>query len=200
VTDGKYLFVTSLDHSIFAIDLQTYEVVWHEDLEGAVPGGAVLGTDGMLYVGSLAKQLEKFDPATGAHEPVLDTTGWIWGTPVVDGDNLYFTDTEGYFYSYNTQEGRLNWEPVQPDSSAENAITASPLVLGDLVLLATEPGEVYAVDNTGNIDTWYSAGDEGKIYTTPVRAGDYVLVAYLESDYYLVALDQEGDEKWTYPQ
>jgi hypothetical protein len=75
----------------------------------------------------------------------------------VDGDNLYFTDTEGYFYSYNTQEGRLNWEPVQPDSSAENAITASPLVLGDLVLLATEPGEVYAVDNTGNIDTWYSA-------------------------------------------
>jgi outer membrane protein assembly factor BamB len=200
VTDGKYLFVTSLDHSIFAIDLQTYEVVWHEDLEGAVPGGAVLGSDGMLYVGSLAKQLEKFDPATGAHEPVLDTTGWIWGTPVVDGDNLYFTDTEGYFYSYNTQEGRLNWEPVQPDSSAENAITASPLVLGDLVLLATEPGEVYAVDNTGNIDTWYSAGDEGKIYTTPVRAGDYVLVAYLESDYYLVALDQEGDEKWTYPQ
>jgi hypothetical protein len=67
-------------------------------------------------------------------------------------------------------------------------------------LLATEPGEVYAVDNTGNIDTWYSARDEGKIYTTPVRAGDYVLVAYLESDYYLVALDQEGDEKWTYPQ
>ena len=200
VTDGKYLFVTSLDHSVFAIDLQTYEIVWHEQLGGAVPGGVALGADGMLYIGSLARQLERFDPATGAHEPVLDTTGWIWGTPVVDGDNLYFSDTEGYFYSYNTKEGKLNWEPVIPNSSPENAITASPLVLGDNVLLATESGEIYIVDNTGNVDNWYTARDDGKSYTTPILAGDYVLVAYTESDYYLVALDREGDEKWTYPQ
>lgn len=201
VTDGTRLFVTSLDHSIFAIDLQTYEVIWHQDLEGAVPGGAALGSDGMLYAGSLAKQLEKFDPATGAHEPVLDTTGWIWGTPVVDGDNLYFSDTEGYFYSYNTKEGKLNWEPVIPNNSPENAITASPLVLGDHVLLATESGEIYAVNSAGNVDNWYTARDENaKAYTTPILAGDYVLVAYLESDYHLVALDQEGDEKWVYPQ
>ena len=197
VTDGKYLFVTSLDHSVFAIDLQSYAIVWHEDLEGAVLGSAVLGSDGMLYVGSLADQLEKFDPATGAHEPVLDTQGWIWGTPVVNGDNLYFSDYKGYFYSYNIKEGKLNWEPVQPDG----AITASPLVLGDRVLLATESGEVYAVDATGNVDTWYTARDEdAKGYTTPVVVGDHVLVAYVESDYYLVALDQDGDEKWTYPQ
>jgi outer membrane protein assembly factor BamB len=195
VSDGTYLFVTSLEHSVLAIDLQTYEIVWHEDLGGAVPGGVAIGSDGMLYVGSLAKQLERFDPATGAHEPVLDTKGWIWGTPVVDGDNLYFSDVEGYFYSYNIKEGKLNWEPVKPD----NAITASPLVQGDHVLLATESGEIYAVDSTGNVDTWYTARDEGKTYTTPILAGDYVLVAYLESDYHLVALDEEGDEKWTYP-
>jgi outer membrane protein assembly factor BamB len=199
VTDGKYLFVTSLDHSIFAIDLQTYRVVWHESLDGAVPGGVALGSDGMLYVGSLAKQLEKFDPATGAHQPVLDTKGWIWGTPIVDGDNLYFSDVEGYFYSYNVQEGRLNWEPVQPDS----AITASPLVLDDKVLLATESGDIYAIDSAGNVeaDSSYKARDEdAKAYTTPILVGDYVLVAYVESDYYLVALDRELDEKWTYPQ
>lgn len=109
VTDGKYIFVTSLDHSVFAIDLGTYKIVWHEDLGGAVPGGMVLGSDGMLYVGSFAKQLEKFDPATGKHEFVLDTMGWIWGTPIADGDNIYFSDVDGYFYSYNTKTGSLNW-------------------------------------------------------------------------------------------
>jgi hypothetical protein len=31
-----------------------------------------------------------------------------------------------------------------------------------------------------------------------VIAGDFALVAYLESDYYLVALDTESDEKWTF--
>lgn len=202
VTDGTRVFVTSLDQSVFAIDAQTYEIVWHEELGGAVPGGAAIGSDGMLYVGSLARQLEKFDPATGAHEPVLDTNGWIWGTPVVDGDNLYFSDEQGYFYSYNTKEARLNWEPVKPNNAVtENAITASPLVQGDQVLLATETGEIYSIDGTGNVDTWYSAPDEkAKAYTTPIVAGEYVLVAYLESDYYLVALDNEGDEKWTYPQ
>jgi len=195
VTDGKYIFVTSLDHSVFAIDLQTYKIVWHEDLGGAVPGSMILGSDGMLYVGSLAKQLEKFDPATGKHEPVLDTKGWIWGTPIADGDNIYFSDVDGYFYSYNTKTGSLNWEPVQPDS----AITASPLVYNDGVLLVTESGNVYFVDGAGDVKLWHGAPDKGKAYTTPVSAGGYVLVSYIESDYYLIALDDEGDQKWTFP-
>ena len=194
VTDGKYIFVTSLDHSVFAIDLGTYKIVWHEDLGGAVPGGMALGTDGMLYVGSFAKQLEKFDPATGKHESVLDTKGWIRGTPIADGDNN-FSDVDGYFYSYNTKTGSLNWEPVQPDS----AITASPLVYNDGVLLVTESGNVYFVDGTGDVKLWHDAPEKGKAYTTPVSAGGYVLVSYIESDYYLIALDDEGDQKWTFP-
>jgi outer membrane protein assembly factor BamB len=196
VSDGNRIFLTSLDHSVFAIDMETYEILWHEDLGGAVPGGAALGSDGMLYVGSLAKQLEKFDPVTGAHEPVLDTKGWIWGTPVADGDNLYFSDMEGYFYSYNTKDQKLNWEPVKPDS----AITASPLVLGDRVLIATESGNIYSVDGEGRFVLWYDEPNaDGKAYTTPVSAGGYVLAAYLESDYYLLALNEEGFRAWTYP-
>ena len=193
VTDGERLFVTSLDKSVIAIDLETYDVLWREDLGGAVPGGAALGSDGMLYVGSLAKQLERFDPATGAHEPVLDTKGWIWGTPVANGDNLYFGDVEGYVYSYNTAKGALNWE-AQPDA----VITASPLVYGDQILVATESGGVYSFNTDGDFEEWYKPATKGKAYTTPVIAGDFALVAYLESDYYLVALDTESDEKWTF--
>lgn len=195
VTDSERAFVTSLDKSVIAIDLATYEILWHKDLGGAVPGGAVLGGDGMLYVGSLAKQLERFDPVTGAHEPVLDTNGWIWGTPVADGDNLYFGDVAGYFYSYNTKEGKLNFDPVKPDAS----ITASPLILGDRVLVATESGTIYSIGSDGSIEPWFQPGTNGKAYTTPVAAGGRVLVAYLESDYYLVALDEDGDDQWMYP-
>ena len=195
VTDGKRVFVTSLDKSVIAIDIETYDILWHEDLGGAVPGGAALGADGMLYVGSLAKQLERFDPATGKHAPVLDTHGWIWGTPVADGDNLYFGDVDGYLYSFNTKEQKQNWEPVKPDAT----ITASALVKEDHVLIPTESGDVYSVGKDGSIEMWYQLAGKGKAYTTPVSAGDLVLVAFLESDYYLVALDDQGKEQWKFP-
>lgn len=196
VTDGERLFVTSLNKSVIAIDLASYKVLWRVDLGGAVPGGAALGGDGMLYVGSLAKQLERFDPATGEHTPVLDTNGWIWGTPVADGDNLYFADIDGYFYSYNTAEQKLNWEPVQPDAS----ITASPLVVGDHVLVATESGDIYSISADGKVDLWFEGKSKSKAYTTPVYAGSSALVAYLDSDYYLIALDDKGDENWHFPE
>jgi len=199
-SDGKRLYVASLDHSVFAIDLETYKVVWHTDLGGAIPGSPVLGPDGMLYVGSYAKQLEKFDPATGKHEPVVDTKGWIWGTPVVDGDNLYFGDVVsgagGYFYSYNTKTGQLNSEPIKLDSG----VTASPLILSDgRILVATEAGKIYAIDASGSAVWFEPANAKSKAYTTPVSTGDSVLVSYIESDYYLIALDNDGHKKWTFP-
>ena len=195
VTDGERVFVTSLDKSVIAIDLASYNVLWRADLGGAVPGGIAIGGDGMLYVGSLAKQLERFDPATGEHEPVLDTKGWIWGTPIADGDNLYFGDVEGYFYSFNTAEQKLNWEPIQPDA----AITASPLIMGERVLVATESGSIFSIGAEGDMEPWFQPGTDSKAYTTPVSAGGMVLVAYIESDYYLVALDEDGDDQWKYP-
>ena len=195
ITDGERVFVTSLDHSVFAIDIETHDILWDKELGGAIPGGAVLASDGMLYAGSLSKQLERFDPATGAHEPVLDTQGWIWGTPVSEGDNLYFSDVDGYFYSYNTKDQKLNWEPVKPDS----AITASPLAQANNVLLATESGSVYSVDPQGKVALWFDEPNDGKAYTTPVSSDGHVLIAYLESDYFLLALNEAGRQAWTFP-
>jgi outer membrane protein assembly factor BamB len=192
ITDGERVYITSLDHSVIAVDAETYKVVWHEDLGGAVPGSAVLGTDGMLYVGSLESKLEKFDPATGKHQSVLDAENWVWSTPSLDGDTLYFGDVDGNFYSFDTASGKLNWKPVKPDGP----ITASPLVQNDHVLLATESGSIFAVGNDGKVLWTQQIG--GKIYTTPVAAGDLTIVSSLETDFYLAALDANGRQVWTF--
>jgi outer membrane protein assembly factor BamB len=191
-TDGERVYVTSLDHSVIAVNAETYEVVWHQDLGGAVPGSAVLSADGMLYVGSLASKLEKFDPATGKHQSVLDAENWVWSTPSLDGDTLYFGDVDGNIYSFNTSSGKLNWKPVKPDGP----ITASPLVQNDHILIATESGSIYAVGNDGKV--LWSQQIGGKIYTTPVAAGDLTIVSPLETDFYLAALDANGRQVWTF--
>lgn len=192
-TDGERVYVTSLDHSVTAVDTNTYEILWHEDLAGAVPGSAVIGGDGMLYVGSLASQLERFDPVTGSHQPVLDAENWIWNTPSVDGDTLYFSDVDGNFYSFNTSTGSLNWKPVKPDGP----ITASPLLQEEHILLVTESGSVFAMGRDGSQLWTMEVG--GKIYTTPVTAGNLVLVAPLETEFYLTALDQNGRTSPNWP-
>jgi outer membrane protein assembly factor BamB len=192
ITDGERVYVTSLDHSVIAVDAETYKVVWDEDLGGAVPGSAVLGTDGMLYVGSLESKLEKFDPATGNHQSVLDAENWVWSTPSLDGDTLYFGDVDGNFYSFDTASGKLNWKPVKPDGP----ITASPLIQNDHILIATESGSIFAVGNDGKVLWTQQIG--GKIYTTPVAAGDLTIVSSLETDFYLAALDANGRQVWTF--
>jgi outer membrane protein assembly factor BamB len=191
-TDGERVYITSLDHSIFAVDVNTYDVLWHEDLGGAVPGSAVLSEDGSLYVGSLASQLEKFDSATGNHQSVVDAANWVWSTPSLDGDSLYFGDVDGNLYSFNTSTDDLNWPPVKPDA----AITASPLVREDYILLATESGSVFAVDREGKVLWTEPIG--GKFYTTPIAVGDLTVLAPLETDFYLVALDPNGRQVWTF--
>jgi outer membrane protein assembly factor BamB len=192
VTDGERIFVTSLDHSIYAIDLRTYEILWHVDVSGAIPGSPAIGPDGMLYVGSLASRLERFDPVTGEHQSVFTAEYWIWSTPSLNEDTLYFGDLRGNFYSFNTTSGALNWSPIQPDGP----ITASALVQNGHLLLATESGNIYAIGKDGKT-LWYEMVG-GKIYTTPVVAGDLILVAPMETDFYLAALDSNGRRVWTF--
>lgn len=189
-TDGERVFVTSLDHSVYAVDIETFKVVWQQDVNGAIPGSPILGSDGMLYVGSLGSQLEKFDPTTGDHQTVLDTENWVWGTPALEGDIIYFGDVDGNFYSFSTSTGSLNWNPVKPDGP----ITASPLVVGDSVLVATESGSIYEVSKDGQTSLW--SQDGGQIYTTPVQAGSLILVTPLGTDAYLYAYKQDGSPAW----
>jgi outer membrane protein assembly factor BamB len=191
-TDGERVFLTSLDHSVIAVDIETYEVLWNDEIEGAVAGSAVLGPDGMLYVGSFASQLDKIDPASRKREPALEVENWIWSTPSLDGDTLYFADLNGNVYSFNTSTGKLNWPPIKPDGP----ITASPLIQNDHILIATESGSLFAIDRDGNVLWNQEVG--GKIYTTPVASGDLVLVAPLETEFYLAALDQNGRQVWTF--
>lgn len=213
VTDGKNLYISALDHSLFAVDKDTYQIVWKEDLGTAITSPPFLASDGNLYVGSFASNLEKFDPATGSHEPVQQTTDWVWGTPSEVDNNIYFGDLSGSLYSFNIEDGKNNWDStvIPPDNwdpagkktadeSKYTAITASPLVVNNVLLVATESGAIYEVDEQGKHELWGGREQQpgGKIYTTPVLAGELVLVSPMNSDAFLYAYDLNGNKKWSF--
>jgi outer membrane protein assembly factor BamB len=213
VTDGKNVYISSLDHNMIAVDKDTYQVVWNEDLNSAITSSPVLTSNGNLYVGTFGSKLVEFNPTSGSPKTMEKTNDWVWGTPTQVENNLYFGDLSGNLYSYNIETGKYNWNPIilkpdnwapnstkVPDESKETAITASPLAVSDGILVATESGAIYKVDQNGNQTLWGGQQQQpgGKIYTTPVLAGNLVLVSPMTADAFLYAFDLNGTQKWTF--
>lgn len=193
VSNGKYIFLASLDHFLYAIDPQAQKIIWKTDLGGAVPGSPALSADGTtLYVGSFASKVLALNADDGRLRWTADTKGWAWATPVVDDDTVYAADIDGYIYSLGAPNGKNAWPDIQPDAS----ITGSPLVLSDGVLVATESGTVFAFDRNGG-KIW-DANIGGKIYTTPVASGNVILLSPLNADFLLAAVDQKGKLVWKF--
>jgi hypothetical protein len=65
------------------------------------------------------------------------------------------------------------------------------------IIFVSEDGTVYSLTPGENPKSMEKLN--GKLYTTPVVAGDLLLVAPFQGDYMLVALDANGKEEWHYP-
>lgn len=186
VTDGNLIFVTSLDHFIYAVDPQTHKVAWKTDLGGSAPDSPSLSADGStLFVGSFAKKVFALDTATGAVRWQADMQDWIWGTPALGGDSVYAADISGNVYSLGAPNGKDPWPNVQPDGP----ISGGPLALPGGVLVATESGTIFTFDGTGAAGWKTAIG--GKIYTTPIASGNLILVAPMGAPYLLYAVNSK---------
>lgn len=189
VTDGKFIYVASLDHHLHIIDPSDGSVVDTIDLGGAVPGTPAVAENG-VYVGSFASTVE-FIQSNGNHEVVAKTENWIWGSPVLAGETLYYADLTGKVFSFNTTEGSQNWEIALPD-----AVVAGLLVSGNQIYVATEAGNLIALDLDGN--TVWEKPVGGKLYTAPVLSGETILVAPYQAETTLVAYDVDGKQVWPF--
>ena len=186
-TNGSLIFVSSLDHSLYAVDPEKREIVWTVDLGGSAPGSPAVSADGtMLYIGSFDKKVLAIDAASGAIQWTSEARDWVWGTPAQDGDSLYVADISGNIYSLGTPHGKNAWPKLQPDG----AITAGPVILPDGMLVATESGSVFAFDRTGTKIWDVNIG--GQIFTTPVIAGDAILIAPMKGNFLLGAVSLDG--------
>lgn len=190
VTDETLLYVASLDHKLHLIDVRSGEVVDSIDLGGAVPSSPVVAEDG-VYAGSFASTVEFVQP-NGNHEVVAKAGNWVWSSPLVDGETLYYADLDGTIHSLDIASGKQNWDGVQPDGP----IVANLLLAGDQLYAATESGGFFALDRDGKV-LWEKTLDKA-VYTAPVASGDLILVAPYQADIALAAYDTAGKQAWTF--
>ena len=196
VTDGETIYLSSLDHNVYAIEPKTLALKWTAELDGAINASPVISEDGHLYVGTLSKTLYAIDMTNGSTLWNRTLDGWLYSSPTLDGDTLYIGavvgESGGKVYAINAENGSPRWEYV-----ADSAVAGTPLVLDASIVFATESGTVASLDK-GGVLQWDETFDHN-FYAGAILWDDTVLVAPSQSPILLVALNPDnGTLKWKF--
>jgi outer membrane protein assembly factor BamB len=191
VSDGTNIYFGTLGRNVYAVNAQTGKQVWDQKVDGAILGSPVLGPDGTLYVGTFAGAVISIDTANGNIISQQNTSSWIWYGPAQDGTYVYVGNETGMFYAFPMDSASQPWT-----QQLNGTIVASPLVIDKTIVVPTESGNIYFLDDTGKIIR--SVTISGQLYSTPAAAGTLVLVAPTGGDNALVALDEDGSIKWSF--
>ena len=186
------IYLPSMNHQIYSIDAESGREKWHtEELGGSVSGAPAFNPEGVIYAGTYASEMLAIDAQNGQILWRKPTDGWVWGGPIFKEDRLYFGDLNGDVYALDAANGQVIWQ-----TSTDGAITDAPLVTEDSLFVNTGVGTVYAYNLDG--DPRWSQTIGGKLYPSPVLAGDLILVAPIEIDELVYALDFNGNVRWSF--
>jgi outer membrane protein assembly factor BamB len=166
--------------------------------------GPVTSADGTVLVASTDKgKLSALSIAddfkaewtfpTGDEEPKIDLEA-IYGTPVLQGDNVYFGAYDSNVYALKMADGTPVWDkPFDTGGPVVARLTASDTTL----YAASEDGNVYALDlKTGKPGWTFGAG--AAVWAAPLLAGDILYVASVDGK--LFALNAAtGETRWDQP-
>lgn len=198
MTDGQTIYLTALDHYVYALDPSTLSVKWKTKLDGAINASAALSADGWLYVGTLNKTLFALDASNGSIVWQRPLAGWLYSSPSLDGDTLYIGAvvgaTDGKVYAIDAVNGAQRWE--YPTGSA---VAGKILVLDGSVAFTTENGTLGVLKKDGALD--WKETYEHNFYAGPLMWNDTLLAAPSQSQTLLVAINPANRSiKWKFPQ
>ena len=195
VTDGTNIYFGTLGRQVYAVNAVTGKQVWMQKVDGAILGSPVLGADNNLYISTYAGTLVTLSTSSGKIVNSQKTSSWMWSGPAIDETYVYAGDAAGKLYAFPVSSSGQPWT-----QQLNGAILASPLVSGKTVVVGTEAGNLYFMDNTGqNVKP---VAVPGKLYSNPVSVtttdGSLILVAPTGGTNLLVALDLNGATKWAF--
>jgi outer membrane protein assembly factor BamB len=193
VTDGKNIYLTSMDHNVYALPIGSKNPTWVRPLNGSMVSPPVLSPEGVLYVGTFGSEVVAIDSQSGKIIWEQPTSNWVWASPVLSDGLVYATDTGGMLYVFDATSGNSVW-----DFDAQAPITGSPLVHEGTIYIAAEDGQVRTFDSDGN--RGWTEKIDGRLLASPVVAGDLILFGVVDSEdkEVIVALDSNGNQQWVF--
>ena len=187
------IYQASMDHYLYAIDPANGKLVWKsEDLGGPIVSKPALSEDGLIILSTFNNEVIALNEKSRSVEWRHQTSDWAWASPVIDGEKVYVSDILGTFYALDLASGDLLWQ-IQPGGGIFDA----PLVKDGSIYFSTDASSLVVINDEGVIQR--NQPIEGKLYASPAAAGDNLLLAPSEAEFFLVSLNDSGVQVWGYP-
>ncbi|HKD54662.1 MAG TPA: outer membrane protein assembly factor BamB [Steroidobacteraceae bacterium] len=142
---------------VVALDLNTGHVVWRTKVKAPLSGGTAAGF-GLVLVGSSDGRLFAFDAASGKSRWNVRLNGEVLAPAAISPKLIVVRTVDGKLRALSPEDGHELWTQEQQVPRLSLRGTASPVIVGDLVLCGFDNGKVVAV----------SAADGGVQWETTV--------------------------------
>jgi outer membrane protein assembly factor BamB len=152
VAIGDILYVGTMDGELHALRISDRTPAWPEPFRatGAI-GDLVAVDDARLFVPSINRHLYLLDAATGQVLTDFRARHWVWTTPALEGNRLFFGDFGGYIYGLDisVSPARELWPPAWTGGPL---VKAAPVIVDDVLVVADRAPVVSFIDaNTGAV-------------------------------------------------
>jgi len=209
VIQGNTLYVSTYDGHIYALSLETGELLdWSFESEAGFDSSPVIYED-TIFLGSFDRYL--YAVKIGSDVPMWKfpeekpAGNWFWASPIVNEGIVYAGCLDGKVYAIDAETGEELWQFESQDSRGKPAAIVSPPVLvGDLLIVANEAGNVYVINpETGEGELIRNPEDDNKpTINAEIRASfcaDEGLAYIRAEDNKLHVVDIEnGEVSWNF--
>jgi eukaryotic-like serine/threonine-protein kinase len=172
IVDG-IIYFGSLDHNLYALNESDGTKKWVFETGGGIASPPLV-VDGVVYIGSFDRKLYAVDAETGTAKWFFDGAGdWFWSQALYHDGVVYACSFDHKVYALYVGNGTPAW-PKPYD--AGSLLKSSPVVVGGVLVVASEEGKVFGLDLSTGEQKWQFDDIEAKVLSPLCTDGDKVYI------------------------
>jgi outer membrane protein assembly factor BamB len=168
--DAGTLYIGSFDKKLYALNAADGSKKWEFATEGAIVSTPLVD-NGTVYFGSFDRYFYAVGAADGNLKWKYMGTNWFWAQAVAYNNVIYAPSLDGKLYILDTENGHEVTAPID----LKRPLASSPLLVNDLLIIASEEGKIFSVSTSDN-QVRELADVGAKIYAPISASGTMVYV------------------------
>ncbi len=173
VIDGSNVYVYG--DGFTCLDRQTGEVKWILDTVTG-PIDTKIAYDSTVVAFTNGEALIILDKTTGNVVTKYETSKETYSNPVINGNVVFFTASEGELYGVDKETGELVWEFYPDDGMPNMSILSSPVIIDNKIFFEAS-NNLYAVDLLSKKEIWRTAVlNLASSYVSIFSSNDYIFI------------------------